>query len=137
MKAGPPLVVMQVQSIREPDDTLQVRHSHPPWEAEGREGAAQSGHGRGAAACGCVPGACTGSVYYLDVHGWSFCGKEGDQGPHLLVIAAFLGSLLWFEVLWAVPCLTQPQVFLVSCLFLPQNLLQASGNYYCPYTSTS
>lgn len=62
---------------------------------------------------------------------------EGDQGPHLPVIAAFLSPLLWFEVLWAVPCLTQPQVFLVFCLFLPQNLLQAYGSYHCPYTSTS
>lgn len=62
---------------------------------------------------------------------------EGDQGLHLPVIAAFLSPLLWFEVLWAVPCLTQPQVFLVSCLFLPQNLLQAYGSYHCPYTSTS
>lgn len=71
------------------------------------------------AACGCVPGACTGSVYYSDVHGWSFCGMQGDQGPHLPVIAASLGPLLWFEVLWAVSCLARPYAFLMSCLFLP------------------
>ena len=46
-KAGPPLLVMQVQCTGEPDDTLQGRHCHPCWETEGTEGAAQSGHGGG------------------------------------------------------------------------------------------